>query len=192
MAFGDDMVDGYPDGEEPLVYHYQKDSFRRHESKQYADLASGQSLPKRGFFKVLVGTRSNRFMLVILLLTFAMMLFFRYFGAGANERVVNGVKCQVSAYSYGGEVLVQLKLATGLKGKVSAKDGVPRTVVAEFSSVDSQGTVINTATASQDYQHDDGSKEILMTFTDYDIKSILCTVTSGSEEQQLKCRVTGK
>ena len=64
MAFGDDMVDGYPDGEEPLVYHYQKDSFRRHESKQYADLASGQSLPKRGFFKVLVGTRSNRFMLV--------------------------------------------------------------------------------------------------------------------------------
>ena len=52
-----EMMDG--DGDN-LVFHYEKGSFRRHENSKVRELAT-KGVQNPGFFKVLVSTKSNRF-----------------------------------------------------------------------------------------------------------------------------------
>ncbi len=188
MAFGDDMIDGYAEGEEPLVFHYKRDSFRRYEPKVYADLASGESLPKRGFFKVLVSSKGNRFMLLVLVIVFAVVLFVMMFGASPDESAVNGIKCKLSAFSYDGQVYVSLKMTEGSKSK-DKTPSAPKNVDALFSVLDSDGTVINTSEGSAVFQEGKGDVPLLVQFTDYNIRQVFCQVSSGEESHTLKCKV---
>ena len=51
MAFGDNQIDGYTEGEEPLVFHYKKGDFRKYEAEKYRNIATGQDAPARGMIK---------------------------------------------------------------------------------------------------------------------------------------------
>lgn len=111
----ENQVDGYAEGEEPVVFHYQKGDFRKREPKVYADLATGKNQPGKGFFKVLVNTKGNRFMFFTLVMVFALVIIVSLLTGKSNVSVAGGIQCSLDAFSYEDTVYTSVELT--LPGK---------------------------------------------------------------------------
>ena len=64
MAFGDDMNEGFAEGEEPLHFLYNREERLSHAPKNVQDFYAGGGRPVKGLFKALVSNKTNRFMLI--------------------------------------------------------------------------------------------------------------------------------
>ncbi|HBG65871.1 MAG TPA: hypothetical protein DDW78_05310 [Treponema sp.] len=191
MAFGDNQIDGYADGEEPLVFYHQRGEYRKYEAAQYRDLASGKNSPRRGLFRVLVSTRGNRFMFTIMVMVFAVVILVRVLGGKSSEGTVEGVFCELSAFSMEDTVYASVKIRTSAAERERlGKDSPvpPKDLSFDFRALDKDGSEI--AADAADAVYDDaaaGGKEgfVRTSFTDFDIVRVQCTVSSGAEEESV-------
>lgn len=188
MGFGDNQIDGYAEGEEPLVFYHQRGEFRKYEAEQYRDLATGKNQPKRGLFRVLVSTKGNRFMFTIMVMVFAVVILVRVLGGKTSEGTVNGVFCDLSAFSMEDTVYASVKIRTSAAERDRlGKNAVvpPKDLHFSFAALDKDGA--QSAADELDVVYDDaaaGGKEkiVRVSFTDYDIARVQCTVSSGDAD----------
>ena len=109
---GQNEIDGYEEGEEPLVFHHKNGEFRRYEDKKHSDLATGVTKVKPGLFKALISTKGNRFMLLTLAIVAAFTLVYSLLVRTYDSTTVKGVSCALSAFKYEDTVYASVKLTT--------------------------------------------------------------------------------
>ena len=187
MAFGDNQIDGYTEGEEPLVFHYQKGDFLKYEPEKYRNIATGEDAPARGFFKVLVASKGNRMLFITMMMCFVLMLVMSIFSARSNVDTVGGVTCELMAFSFQDNVYASLKMKKFRNEQSS--DGYRNLSVA-FSLFDEGGNIV--AEYETVCSFDMASKEeqfIRTTFTDYEARSASCIITCNDDSRTIKCSV---
>lgn len=188
MAFGDNQVDGYTDGEEPLVFHYRKGEFRKYESEKYKNIATGKDTPARGLFRVLVATKGNRMLFITMMMCFVLMLVMSIFSAKSNVDTVGGVTCELTSFSFQDNVYTSLKMKKSRKEDKFASGY--RNLFITFSLLDSEGNTV--AVYESEYAFDMGSPEeqfVRATFNDYEAHSSCCTVNCGDDTMTIKTSI---
>ena len=176
------IPEGHEDGEEPLIFHYDKAERVRNAPQIVKDYYDGKLIQKRpGLFKALVATRSNRLIFIALMVCFALVVFNMFFGPKPNVETRKGVPMTLAAFSYDGSVLVSLEFDDVWKifaGKYSG--GIP--VFAKFEAVDVDNQVVGVLEDAGLYEE----RQLFLRarFTDFDIASVNAEVVLkfGGEE----------
>ena len=180
MAFGDDMIDGYADGEEPVVFHYKRGSFRAHEDERYRDLATGKNQPKKGLFRVLVGTKGNRTMFFVMVACFVLVLFVGLLTGGENAGGIAGAQCTLTAFSFDETVYVSLQVQPARRRGLPERETGPLELEAAFQTIAADGTVTGTELLAVTYT---GAEAVYhCRFTDFDVAAVTCTVSAAGEK----------
>lgn len=208
MNPGENQIDGYEDGEKPLVFHHKNGEYRQYMSENLRDLATGKALPKRGFFRVLVSTRGNRIMLFVMCLTFVLFIFLNIFGKNSNQDVINGIEAELTAFSFDDQIYVSLSLKDYEKNRTSSKkesdkadkkiagkktenifplSTAPKNISVKLELIN---TDEETAYVHEDTVIFDGSNNIYrQTFTDYDMEKVKCTLENQEKKVILNTKI---
>jgi hypothetical protein len=171
------------DGENDMVFHYQKGSFRRHEQSVYSDLATGRTAPKKGLFKVLFANKGNKITFFTMIMCAALIFVLGVLKGGAEKNSVAGISGALKAFAFDGKVYCALEFKNSDE---KSKNSVEMRV--EFLCVDSDGAVSDKKTVDFTFVPDSAEK-VTAVFSDYDLVSVKCTVTAESEEAVFECAV---
>ncbi|MBP5695454.1 MAG: hypothetical protein J6X11_02275 [Treponema sp.] len=210
MAFGDDMIDGYAEGEEPLVFHHRRGEFRDLEDKRTRELAEGGGFKSKGFFGVLVGTKGNRMIFMALVVCMGLIFVLSILSGRKNEGVIDGVRCKMDAFSIAENVYVSVALDMTQAAKKKDDANRPRHIFADIKALDADGANVTSSQAeclfslAEELSGDKKQKQFLRAvFTDYEVETVECTVfladsneseTSDAKASknsiQLKCKVS--
>ena len=170
---GDDL-DGYTEGEEPMVFHYKKGDFRRLEPKMYSDMATGQNQPKRGFFRVLVNTKGNRMIFFSMIFCFALVFIVWIVNSHENVSSSTGITCELTSFSFEGKVYASLSLKNNKKNPLTEE----KPLSVEFDSYDTDGTLINKETVQYDFVPEGEEQFVRVVFSDYNLAEVKCSIKS--------------
>lgn len=183
----DSFVESYEDGQEPLVFYHDRNEYRKYESESVRDLASGRTKMNKGFFRVLVGTRSNRMIFIAMVMTFAIVFMVKILSSSPEESNVAGIDCILSALSYDDKVLVSVKMKSSSRKSV---DGIPKNLVVRFILIDSDGIEQNSSELAAVFNPSEVSPQYLRdNFTDFDIRKVRCIISCGEEMSEMVCNV---
>ena len=105
----DKIDEGHVEGSQELHFFYNREERLKKAPQIVQDYYSGKFAVKRGFFKVLVGNKGNRFLLISLVLFIAFVWAFTFF-SNRNYTVIDSIVCELKAFSYEEEVFVSLEL----------------------------------------------------------------------------------
>jgi len=189
MAFGDNQIDGYAEGEKPLTFHHQTGEYRKTEPQKAQDLASGKAMPKRGFFRVLVSTTGNRSIFTVLCLTIILVLLVSVFGKSASEATIDGLQYQLKATLFAEKVFVSLEVKEPAKKNDAPKEknsGLQKLVDAKFDLLDANKTV--TQSRESKYIYGGKAKTFTEEFQDYETAKVSCIVTCGGKSAILTAK----
>ncbi len=157
MALGDNQIDGYTEGEEPLLFHYKKGDFRRLEDKKYSDMATGQNQPKKGLIRVLLNTKGNRILFFVMVVCIALVFILNFIKNKSNVASLNHINCTLTAFSYEDSVYASLEVDPNKNSPFN----IPLNITCTFKFYDSDGSLL--------YEEE---KNLLAQFTSADDKSL--------------------
>ncbi len=104
--------EGYPDGEEPLHFYYNREERLKNAPKMVQDYYAGKIFNNevgiKGLFKSLVSTRTNRFLLISLIFFVACIYLYSFLQKNQNE-VIFDIPCKIVSFSYDEKIYVSLK-----------------------------------------------------------------------------------
>lgn len=175
-------IDGYSEGEEPIVFHYNRERRLQTAPKIVRDYYEGKSpQAARGLFKSLVQTRSSRTMLIVTMAMLLFSVFYGVFGAKSNEKNISGIKTELEAFSFADSLYASLRLSPGsdevYEGEVS--------VLFRFFTENN-----NLMAEESESAFFNGEEIFIRTITtDYDIVQIEAEVTAGDESTTLLFRL---
>ncbi|MBQ5471841.1 MAG: hypothetical protein IIT58_07550 [Treponema sp.] len=171
------MQEGYPDGEENLVFRYNREERLKKAPQIVQDYYNGKALqPTKGLIRVLFATRGNRLMFLCMCFVFAITWFTGFVNKN-NSATINGVKVAINAYSFEEDVYASVKFND------NKKDEVLHAVTVEFSAYENTGSVCDTKELTDSYI----GKELFVRtkFRDYDIQKVEALITVGQESKKL-------
>ncbi|MBP5437358.1 MAG: hypothetical protein J6Y30_05180 [Treponema sp.] len=188
MAFGDDMIDGYAEGEEPLVFHHKKGEFRRLEDQKTRELAEGGGFKSKGFFGVLVGTKGNRMIFMALVVCVGLIFVLSILSGRQNEGLIDGIGCKMDAFSIEETVYVSVALKMTKSAREKEDANRPRHFFALVNALDANGELVSSSKEeylfSLSQENEEQKKQFLRaTFTDYDIASVECTLSLADSSE---------
>ncbi len=185
------MIEGYAEGEDPIVFHYKRGSFREYEDSKYSDLATGKNQPKKGLFRVLVSTKGNRTMFFVMLACVALVFTIGMLQGGENEGVLDEVHCSLSAFSFEETIYVSLKVKPS-KNRKKTGSQEKNQFVATFYALSAEENGVSSG--NTDFLFPETEEETVhFRFTDYDISSIKCVISDSFKNQiELKCPIEQK
>ncbi len=178
-------VEGYAEGEEPLVYHYGKPGERLKNADETVRqfYAEQEAVSKQGIFRTLVRTKTSRFLLVTIVVL-SLLIFMLPMITDEKSATVSDIPVQLSAFSFEDSVYVSLKFAS--KGDVSFESSVP--VFAVFKAYSKEEQLVFSGDSQGFYN---GEELFLRTsFSDYDIVSVEAVVTVSADTATLRCNVS--
>ena len=183
MAYGDNIDEGYSEGEEHLHFYYNQEERLKRAPKIVQDYYSGEFKLNKGF-RVLVANRGNRFILIVLVLCLIMVGFTSLFASFDKGKIEN-LNFTLSAFSFEEEIYVSLKVKSAKrKADTADKSGTEIPVKVDFSCFDADKQLIFTKTIEGIFS---GEELYIRTkFSDYDILS----VRSDVEALERKCTLT--
>lgn len=188
-------VDGYAEGEEPLVFYHKRGEFRQYYSdEKLKDLAQGKNLPKRGLFRVLVATKANRAIFTGMMMCIGLVFALSFLGGKSNEAIINGMFCDLSAFSFQDQVFASLEIRPSYKTKRAHRGPYKQqSFTVAYKVIDSDGAV--SESSSQEFLYDSPEGEgqfVRATFPDYDAAKVLCDVTLGDRTETLSVTIVKK
>lgn len=181
-------IEGYADGEEPLVYHYGPSGERlKNADESVKRFYAGEGpQPPGGILRSLVQTRSSRLILVVLLAMLAITTITSIMDRGVGATTVGLVPVELSAFSFDEAVYASLRLEGNSLDGLSVR--VPVSCTFRFYTTD--GQVVHEAAAETFYP---GGEDFLRTtFGDYDILYVEAVVAAGDETRILRSDITRK
>lgn len=180
----DDSEEGYPEGEKPLHFFYNREERIKNAPKIVQDYYNGKIEFTRNPIKIMFKNKMNRFMFIFLIL-FSAFAYFMSYQAGKNALKIYGTSAQLTAFSYAEEVYVSLEIKPLSEEKI--KDFKPVPVYVKILSYNNDSEVSDMYETEDVY---DGSQLFLRTkFTDYDIIRVVADVTLGEENKSFGAKV---
>ncbi len=182
---GGDM-EGYADGEEPMVYHYGPSGERlRNADDSVRRFYAGEGpQPPKGILRSLVQTQSSRLILVVMLAMMAITIVTSIMDRGAGAAMVGLVPMELSAFSFDETVYTSLHLKENSFDDLP--DQLPVSCTFRFCTTD--GQVVYEAAVETFYT---GGEDFLRTtFGDYDILYVEAVVAAGGETKTLRADIT--
>ncbi len=181
------IEEGHEDGEEPLVFHYNREERIKNAPELVKKYYDGELLQKRGLFRVLVATRANRMMLFVLVVCFILVGFIGFFGPKKSERTVQGVEFNLSAFSFDDSVYASIRCDEPVRKFLGDYEGKSIPIVAAVSFIDADSQVLFSETVSENYL---GNQIFLRTsVTDYDIVKVCADFAFSGENVHLESSV---
>lgn len=121
-------IDGFTDGEEPMIFHYSRKHRLEHAPQNVRDFYDGKMNVQRGLLKSLVATRANRCLLFSIVVCMAALFFVSKFGRDSFKDTIDGTQAEIAAFSFENTVYV----STSLKAvkSPSASDDVSAKITA--------------------------------------------------------------
>lgn len=172
------IPEGHEDGEEPLVFYYNREERLKHAPQNVRDYYEGKIVAfKPGLFKALVATKANRFILFALVVCFLLVLFLGFFGPKQNVETYKGIPINLKAFYYDGKVLVNVKIDDAEKKyREDYISGLPVSV--RFIPYDADNNVIPLVDSLVIYRQTYEGKKLVIneSFDDFDIDSIYAEV----------------
>jgi hypothetical protein len=184
-------LDAYPDGEKPLVFHYNRAERLASAPQNVRDYYAGKNQMPKGLFKVLVASKFSRIMLVFVVLFGIVAFVLTQALADASSGKIGGIQAAVSAFSFDGGIYVSIELnpaSTGFRLAQTAITAVPVTAGVDF--LGSGKKPVRSSLIEGIYA---GKQEFLRTTTaDYDIMEIVVLLCVGDESLTLTAKVIRK
>lgn len=178
--------EGHEDNpEEQMVFHYNREERLKKAPQIVKDYYDGNLTAfKPGLFRALVATKANRFMLLTLVICFAVVIFLGIFDK-RNEGSINGIPLSLTAFSF--EENVYVSIECGEPEKKWINNG-PESVIASVEFLDADKMIVEKTDVSDIYR---GKKVFLRTtYHDYDIFFVKADVKISGQEKTLNCSVT--
>lgn len=190
------MTDGYSEGEEPVIFHYQKGSFRKHEQQIYSDLATGKTGPAKGFFKVLVSSKGNKMIFFTMIVCIVLAGIIGFLSGRKNQGTAGGVKCSLSAFAFEDTVYASVSLSKDKKNRSK----LPVNMEFYFEVTTSKGVVAGSESAVCTFVPGEKNDPVHVAFPDYEFlkKSsdenfiVKCRVRAGDDEKVLETDIEKK
>ena len=177
----DDTIDGYTEGEEPLVFHYSREERLKKAPQNVRDYYEGKMNVKRGLLKSLIATKANQYMLFSIALCMTAIFMVSKFGADSEKNSIGGTNIELSAFSFEDKIYVSTKLEAS--AAISNKDDVSENIIA----MDKDRNEISTSICADFY---DGKKLVLRTtFSDNNIEYIKAEVEIYGKTKELFAKV---
>lgn len=173
------IEEGYPEGEKPLHFYYNREERIKNAPKNVQDYYNGKGFVfSRNVFKVMFSNRFNRMMFIFLLL-FCAFAYFMNYQQSRNSARIGGTYASVTAFSYSEEIYATLKFEKLSEKERKSYSGAGVNCI--LKAVDSTGTVVQEENFSELY---DGEELFIRTrFRDYDIIRVAAEVTMGEESK---------
>lgn len=175
-------VDGYAEGEEPLVFYYNRTRRLENAPKNVQDYyKNGLNRPK-GLFGFLFFRRGNKALFAAMLIAFLTVIFMSIFGPKKNETTLDGVDFKLSSISIDDEVHVRLDMKKA-SSKTNLDEISKKDFFMEFRGLDVDGTAIGYYKTATNLQKE--SIFLRTVFYDYDIIKVECNIYGDSGEALL-------
>lgn len=171
----------YSDEEESLVFHYDRNARIQNAPKIVQDYYNGEIKAfKPGIFKALVSTKQNKFVLIVLLICFAVVLFQGLFNKQNKETFFN-TDIELSAFSFEENIYVSLSFE-----KTKKFSGIQNFTV-EIEFLDNTKNVVHKT--NETYIFNGENSFLRTTFYDYDIVYVRAKLIFEKKECVLETEV---
>ncbi|MDE5899579.1 MAG: hypothetical protein K2H09_10025 [Treponemataceae bacterium] len=142
----DGIEEGRPDDSGGLHFYYNREERLARAPEIVREYYAGRGpRPVRGFFRVLVATRGNRFLLFAVVVFMAAVWMFTFL-SGRNAASIAGTSAELSAFSYEDCVYASVRLAGGS----AVPAAVPVSV--QFTAIEASGQPCASAEALDFYE----------------------------------------
>lgn len=178
--------EGHEDGEEPIVFHYNREERIRNAPDLVKQYYAGELKRPRGLFRVLVSNKANKTLLFVLVVCFILVGFIGFFGPKKNESAVSGVSFNLLAFSYDDTVYASLKFSEpDKKNRENYSENIPLKVRFSFFDADNMCIVFDEVNGSYN------GKEVFLRTScrDYDIFNVTAEFDFCDEEVKLQASV---
>ena len=174
--------EGHAEGEEKLVFRYNREERLKNAPQIVRDAYEGKLKPVRGI-KVLWVNKSNRFILLSLVVFIGFAWVFTAMNNTRSYTKINGYSFDVSAFAFQEEIYSSIKI----KKLNSSEKKPPLKVDAEFFFVNVDNQVVEKKELSLISQKDEDSLATKM--TDYDIIRVDVILTVDGTEKEISSAV---
>lgn len=170
--------------EENLVFHYSHEHRIKNAPKEVQDYYNGNFELNKGI-KVLFKNKSNRVILIALVIMTVFALIYSRIQSGRNRGSLGNYKLELTSFAFEEKIYTSLKITEDSKKKSVEKEPVMLSVNASFFDVNNQ-----LAESRENTELLDQTEEKLQwLITDYDITSVEVKVSDGKETLQLEADV---
>lgn len=178
----EEVDEGHPEEGNGFHYYYNREERLKNAPQIVKDYYDGKMNPPRGFFKVLVSTRANKFLFFTLVVLTAFSLVYGKVMGASSKGELAGIKYELSSFAYDEEVFSSVKVSATPE---QIKNPVKVQVTFYLTDADKQTgsgyeeelLLVNT----EDY--------IRLKIQDYEYTRCTAIVKAGSESVQLECSV---
>ena len=178
----EEVDEGHAEGEEPVVFRYNREERLKHAPQIVRDAYDGKLTPVRGF-KILWVNKSNRYILLSLIVFIAFVWIFTTVTNTKSYAKINDIAFEITAFSFQEEVYVTLKI----NDKKADEKSPPVKVEAEVFFINADNQIIGKNELSMVYR--DGEQTLATKAGDYDIIRIDAIITADNKEKEVSCAV---
>lgn len=177
-----DVEEGHADGEEPVVYRYNREERIEKAPKIVQEYYAGGLRPVRGL-KVLFANKSNRFVFMALIFFIAAAWIYTGLNNTRSYAKINDISFELQAFVYDEEVYSSLKIVNKKKAKASS----PQKITADFFIINSDKEVSDKDSLSLVYES--GEEYLRTKCHDYDIIRVDAIVETDGVKKEISTNV---
>lgn len=186
----DEADEGHAEDEETLVFHYNRRERLKNAPKNVQNYYDGTFRLNKGFFRVLVATKMNRIMLLMVGFCLAIVFLVQAFGNRPEISTVGGFEVELSSFSYDESIYSSLKIHP-LKKSLMDEDFVKQipsvSCMARFDFYDGDQQLVESVDQEEILRN--GETFIRTMITDYDIINVACNIQILGESTSVKTRI---
>ena len=169
-------VEGYAEGEKPMVFYYNRESRISNAPQSVRDYYEGKNRPASGLFKVLVATPAKRVMFFSIIALCVIIIFLNYTLGEESTGTIGGVPVSLSAFAFEDTIYVSLRFDDNAKFKGD------QLFLADISIFNADNQLFETRQFFQNY----AGNEVFIrtTIPDYDILKIEAVVAAQNQQAE--------
>ena len=183
----------HPDGEENIHFFYNREERLKKAPKIVQDYYAGKIFNYdtgiKGLFKSLVSTKTNRFLLISIILFLACIYLFSFLSKNQNS-VACGIPVQFESFSYNERIYISLKfLEKKLKKDEEYTDSFDISVI--FYGVNTEGEI---SYKSEEFFEKYQGKEFFLRadFPDYDIIRVEAEISALDKKDRITAKIKNR
>ena len=178
----ENVDEGHTEGEEKIVFRYNREERLKGAPQIVRDYYDGKMTPVRGF-KVLWTNKSNRFILLSLVIFVAFVWIFTAINNTRSYCNINGLECNLSSFAFQEEIYVSIKL----QNKKADEKSAPVKLSADVTFINADNQTAGKKELF--YLYSNGEQTLATKVTDYDIIRVDVIIKAGDVEKEISAAV---